>query len=81
MLNLKLDGWQLLGRIATTAIRHALPSSQYGLWVKCGPAGIWSRAVGQKGGGAAVLLNIGGLDLYLTHCRLGRGLLPYQVVS
>ena len=38
------------GRIATSAANHALPSRQYGLQVKCGPAGM-----GQKVGGAVPL--------------------------
>jgi len=48
----KLDGWQLSGRITTRAARRVLSSRQYGLWVKCGPAGMQARAVGGKMGGA-----------------------------
>ena len=37
--------------------------------------------MGRKEGGAAVLLSPGKLVPRLTRCGLGRGLLPYQVVS
>jgi len=52
---IQLDGWQLPRRIATRAARRALPSRQYGLWVKCTPARMRARAVGQKVGAAVPL--------------------------
>jgi len=52
----KLDWWQLYGRIATRAARRALSSRQYGIRVKCGPAGMRARAVGRKVGGCCAPL-------------------------
>ena len=57
-----------------------LPGGQYGLWIKCGPAGMRAIAVGRKVG-AVTLCVEGELRPHLTQCRLGRGLPPYQVVS
>jgi len=71
----------IIRRIATRAARHALPSRQYGLWVKCGHAGMWAKAVVRKLGAPVPLCVEGELGPHVTQCRMGRGLLPYQVVS
>jgi len=65
-----VDGWQLSGGIATRAARRALPSRQYGLWVKCGPAGMRARAVGRKVRAAVPLCVVGEPGPHLTQCRL-----------
>ena len=71
----------IIRRIATRATRRTLPSRQYGLWVKCGPAGMRPGQWAEKWGAAVPLCVEGELDLHLTQCRVGRGLPPYQVVS
>jgi len=38
----------IIHRTATRAALHALPSEQYGLWLKCGPIGMRAKSVGQK---------------------------------
>jgi len=76
-----LDGWQLSGRIATRASRRALPSRQYGLWVKCEPAGMRARAMGRKVKAAVLLCVEGELSPHTAQCRLSRSLPPYPVVS
>jgi len=41
----------IIRRIATRAARRALPSRQYRLWVKWGPAGMRAITAGRKLGG------------------------------
>jgi len=42
-------------------------------------ATVYQSKVGRKVEGAALPLFVGDLDPYLTQCRLGRGVPPYQV--
>jgi len=68
----------IVRRTATRAVRRALPSWQYGLWIKCRPVG---QSSWLKSGGCCAPLHGGELGPQLTQCHLGRGIPPYQVVS
>jgi len=50
----------IIRRIATRATRRTLPSRQYGLWVKCGPAGMRPGQWAEKWGGCCAPLRGGG---------------------
>jgi len=78
---LQLYGWQLSGRIAIIAAYRALPSRQYGLWVKCGPTGMQVRAVSRKLWGLQCPFAWGGAGSPFNAMPPGLRLPPYQVVS